>query len=182
MIPRPIRAKRMGPVETPLPRHQHRGDAGLDLHAAIRPGIRCRWPNGERVNDDGFLTRWLVRGGELVWPAEPADVLRLLPGASALIPCGWAFEIPEGYEGQVRGRSGLTEERLIVHLGTVDAGFRGEVCIHVENRSGVVQAIRTGDRIAQLVIAPVEVCAPVEVAELETSDRGESGFGSTGRA
>ncbi|PEE40818.1 deoxyuridine 5'-triphosphate nucleotidohydrolase [Bacillus pseudomycoides] len=103
------------------------------------------------------------------------------------MPTGLAFEIPPGYELQVRPRSGMTRDtKLRVILGTVDSGFRGEVGVIVDNNERVLGAnmqahvIERGTRIAQGVIAPVETAHFVEVDELSESQRGKNGFGSTG--
>ena len=104
-----------------------------------------------------------------------------------VVPTGLAFEIPPGYELQVRPRSGMTRDtKLRVILGTVDSGFRGEVGVIVDNNERVLGAnmqahvIERGTRIAQGVIAPVETAHFVEVDELSESQRGKNGFGSTG--
>ncbi|PEI90851.1 deoxyuridine 5'-triphosphate nucleotidohydrolase [Bacillus pseudomycoides] len=103
------------------------------------------------------------------------------------MPTGLAFEIPPGYELQVRPRSGMTRDtKLRVILGTVDSGFRGEVGVIVDNNERVLGAnmqahvIERGTRIAQGVIAPVETAHFVEVDELSENQRGKNGFGSTG--
>lgn len=105
----------------------------------------------------------------------------LQPGSSVLIGSGVAFEIPEGYEGQVRGRSSYAKLGVIAHVGTIDSGYRGEVkvCLHNLGKTAVV--IRPGNRVGQLVIAPVARAEIVEVDALSESERGEGGFGSTGR-
>ena len=102
-------------------------------------------------------------------------------GESALIPAGIAVEIPPGYEGQVRPRSSITRRCLILPTGTIDADYRGEIAIVLINAGREVQHISRGDRIAQLVIAPVARCPVVEVEELGDTERGAGGLGSTGR-
>ncbi len=108
----------------------------------------------------------------------------LAPGERRLVPTGLSLEIPAGHEGQVRPRSGLAARHgigLVNAPGTIDSDYRGEVMVILVNHGqGPFQA-RRGDRIAQLVIAPV-VQAEVRLAEeLAASDRGQGGFGSTGR-
>lgn len=110
--------------------------------------------------------------------------LRLLPGKVAPVPTGIQIEIPPGYEGQVRGRSGLAL-RHAVGLpnapGTIDADYRGEVTVLLVNWGTEPYVVRRGDRIAQLVIAPV-TRADLEVVEsLSETTRGGGGFGHTGR-
>jgi dUTP pyrophosphatase len=110
--------------------------------------------------------------------------LEIAPMARAAVPTGIAMEIPPGFEGQVRPRSGraLEEGLTIVNSpGTIDADYRGEIKVLLVNLGNAPITIRRGDRIAQLVIAPVARAALVEVAELEPSSRGGGGFGHTGR-
>jgi len=111
------------------------------------------------------------------------DDLVLQPGARAAVPTGLCAEIPLGYEMQVRARSGLAlrEGLGIVNApGTIDADYRGEIKIILINHGADAVRIRRGDRIAQLVLAPVVRAAFEECAELAASERGEGGFGSTG--
>ncbi len=103
----------------------------------------------------------------------------------AAIPTGFAVEIPVGFEGQVRPRSGLALQHGITCLnapGTIDADYRGEVKVILANVSNEPFTLNPGDRIAQLVIAPVAQAQLVEVSELSSTQRGAGGFGSTGRA
>jgi len=99
------------------------------------------------------------------------------------IPTGIYMELPEGYECQIRSRSGLAAKEGIQVLnspGTIDSGYRGEVKVILKNNAYAPYKIKKGDRIAQMVFAPVTNVAPVEVEELSASDRGEGGLGSTG--
>ncbi|MHB8461524.1 MAG: dUTP diphosphatase [Vulcanimicrobiaceae bacterium] len=109
--------------------------------------------------------------------------LTLLPGARALVPTGFSMALPEGFEGQVRPRSGLALKYGITCLnspGTIDADYRGPIGVILANFGTEPFVIRRGDRIAQLVIAPV-ARAHFEVhAELVETTRGSGGFGSTG--
>jgi dUTP pyrophosphatase len=110
--------------------------------------------------------------------------LRLAPGERAAVPTGVAIEIPPGFEGQVRPRSGLARQHgvtLVNSPGTVDADYRGEICVLLINLGEAAVEIRRGDRIAQLVIAPVARVVCVEVPALADSERGSGGFGHTGR-
>jgi len=104
------------------------------------------------------------------------------PGGTEKISTGIAIEIPEGHEATVRPRSGLSLKGHTAILGTVDAGYRGEVGVIVANIGREPWRISPGDRIAQLVIAPVARCRIVEVEALSETERGGSGFGSTGVA
>jgi dUTP pyrophosphatase len=105
----------------------------------------------------------------------------LWAGHRVLIGCGFAFEIPAGFEGQVRPRSGLASKGIIATLGTIDAGYRGEVLVQIENRSNEMYVFDAGDRIAQLVIAPIAEAMLEEVEELNASTRGTGALGSSGR-
>jgi len=116
--------------------------------------------------------------------AELKESLEIVPMARAAVPTGIAMEIPPGFEGQVRPRSGRALEEgltLVNSPGTVDADYRGEIKVLLVNLGNAPITIRPGDRIAQLVIAPVVRAEFVEVAELEPSSRGGGGFGHTGR-
>ena len=106
------------------------------------------------------------------------------PGERAMVPTGVAVAIPEGYAGLVLPRSGLASRHgltLANSPGLIDAGYRGEVtCAVVNLDRGDPVKIARGDRIAQLVIVPIQAVEPIQVAELPPSERGEGGFGSTG--
>lgn len=100
-----------------------------------------------------------------------------------LIPTGLFVQIPEGYEGQVRARSGLAIKHgigLVNSIGTIDSDYRGELKIPMINFGNESFTINNGDRIAQLVIASYERVTPIVVSELDETDRGEGGFGHTG--
>ena len=111
------------------------------------------------------------------------ETMTLSPGERLIIPTGIAMAIPDGYEGQVRPRSGLAIRQGITMLnspGTIDADYRGEVGVIAINHGSEDVTFRHGDRIAQLIIAPV-IRAELEiVATLEETDRGAGGFGHTG--
>ena len=112
-----------------------------------------------------------------------AEELTLAPGARHAVATGFAIAIPEGFEVQVRPRSGLALKHGITCLntpGTIDADYRGEVKVILANLGSEPFAIARGDRIAQLVPAPVQRATFEEVAELDETARGAGGFGSTG--
>ncbi len=116
--------------------------------------------------------------------ADLRDPLEIGPGERALVPTGIRLAIPAGYEGQVRPRSGLALHHGITVAnapGTIDADYRGDVGVILLNTSREPFTVRPGDRIAQLVIAPVTRAEFLAVPELESSVRGDGGFGSTGR-
>lgn len=109
------------------------------------------------------------------------DVL-IEPGGRHPVATGFALAIPDGYEVQVRSRSGLAVRHGITCLtGTIDSDYRGEVMVVLANLGAEPFAVRRGERIAQLVPAPVQRAAFCEVADLGETARGERGFGSTGR-
>ena len=115
--------------------------------------------------------------------AAVREQLTLLPGARALVPTGFSIALPPGYEAQVRPRSGLAIRAGVTCLnapGTIDADYRGEVRVVLANFGNEPFVIRRGDRIAQIVVAPVARAAFDLVDELPPTERGEGGFGSTG--
>ena len=144
-----------------LPKYAHEGDAGMDVFALKDATLECFVPT--------------------------------------LIRTGIAAEIPDGYEIQVRSRSGLALKGVCVWNapGTVDSKYRGEICVilmYINNSEKLIKEkdgyrlewqrkyeVKAGDKIAQLVLAPVTFAEPYEVQELSETDRGAGGFGSTGR-
>jgi dUTP pyrophosphatase len=135
----------------PLPAYRTEGAAGADLCASLPPEQR-------------------------------AEGLTLTPGELVAVPTGLRLAIPEGFEGQVRARSGLARRGLLLPNapGTVDADFRGEVLVLLLNAGRETVTIRHGDRIAQLVVAPVVRASFAVVEALDDTARGAGGFGSTG--
>jgi len=117
--------------------------------------------------------------------AVPTDApLILSPGQHALVPTGLAIALPEGFEAQVRPRSGLAAKHGVTVLnapGTVDADYRGEVSVILINHGSAPFTIARGERIAQMVIAQVANAELVPVVSLAPTGRGGGGFGSTGR-
>lgn len=178
----------------------------------------------KRLSEDAVIPQY-AREGDAGFDLVAVEDVIIEPGETALVPTGLAFELPQGYEMQVRPRSGLTlKTKLRVQLGTIDSGYRGEVGVIVDNiasrgnfpyASAVINyelidgttkevpkhtredkwhgdyveydkvprktyIIRKGDRIAQAVIKPVEQATFIEVDTLSETDRGDSGFGSSG--
>ena len=112
------------------------------------------------------------------------ESVEVLPGHRVLLPTGLRFEIPMGWEGQVRPRSGLAIRNGVTVLnspGTIDSDYRGEVKIILVNLGQEPFRIEHGDRIAQLVFAPCQQVELVQVEELTSSERGQGGFGHTGK-
>ena len=138
-----------------------------------------------RVLDPGLPLPRYASAGDAGLDLLAAEDASLEPGERAAIPTGIAVAIPEGHAGFVHARSGraLKEGLALVNApGLIDSGYRGEIKVIVVNldpRSPI--DIRRGDKIAQLVVQPVATVDPVIVDELPPSDRGEGGFGSTGR-
>jgi len=117
--------------------------------------------------------------------AVPDDAPVVLePGKYAMVPTGLSIALPEGFEVQVRPRSGLAAKHGVTVLnspGTIDADYRGEVAVLLINHGSAPFAVRRGERIAQMVIAPVAQAQLVPVTALSPTERGAGGFGSTGR-
>ncbi len=116
--------------------------------------------------------------------AAIADSLTLPPGDRALVPAGIQLEIPDGYEAQVRPRSGLALRHGVTVLnspGTIDSDYRGEVGVILVNLGARPFTLRRGERMAQLVVQRVERVEWQEAGDLAGSERGEGGFGSSGR-
>jgi dUTP pyrophosphatase len=139
-------------------------------------------PHGEGLELPAYATEGSA--GSDLRAAIEAD-LTITPGGRALVPTGVAVAIPAGYEGQVRMRSGLAHDKGLALLnapGTVDSDYRGELRIIVANLGTEPVTIHRGDRIAQLVFAPVVQARFERVAELQPSTRNTGGFGSTGKS
>ena len=122
-------------------------------------------------------------GADLMAALAPDDELILPPGKYAMVPTGLAIALPAGYEAQVRPRSGLAAKHGVTVLnspGTIDCDYRGEIKVILINHGDQEFIILHGDRIAQLVIAPVTQAIFTVRTELQSSERGAGGFGSTG--
>jgi len=147
-----------------------------------------------------FVDEAAARGDEaaraLLWPKRQtaqaagldlvaAQPVTLAPGARALVPTGITLALPPGFEGQVRPRSGLALKHGVTCLnspGTIDADYRGEVKVLLINLGEAPVQLGRGDRVAQLVIAPVAMATLEPVMTLDDTARGDGGFGSTGSA
>ena len=126
----------------------------------------------------------LSAGADLCAALEADAPVVLRPGARALIPCGFAMALPAGYEAQVRPRSGLAAKHGVTVLnspGTIDADYRGEVKVILVNLGQEDFTVTRGERVAQMVVAPVVQPAFAVVERLDETQRGSGGFGSTGR-
>ena len=141
-----------------------------------------RLPHGEGLPLPSYQSTHAA-GLDVVAAVPEAAPVELEPGARALIPTGFALEIPVGYEAQVRPRSGLALKHGVTLLntpGTIDADYRGELMVILINHGSEPFLIRRGDRIAQLAIAPIAQVEVVAVDVLGATGRGQGGFGSTG--
>ncbi len=126
----------------------------------------------------------LAAGLDLAACLPEGEVITLAPGAIARVPTGWAVAIPVGFEGQVRPRSGLASKHGVTVInapGTVDADYRGELQVALINLGRDPFVIEHATRIAQMIIAPVSRVEITVVESLDATERGEGGFGSTGR-
>ncbi|WP_370336142.1 dUTP diphosphatase [Parvularcula marina] len=144
----------------------------------------CRLPHGEDLPLPSYETAGAAGADLRAAIAEDQSPMPLPPGARAMVPTGLTMAIPEGYEVQVRPRSGLAAKFGITCLnspGTVDWDYRGELRVILYNSSNEEFLIERGMRIAQMIVAPVVQAGFEEVGELSETVRGTGGFGSTGQ-
>ena len=139
----------------------------------------------QKLRPGALVPRYMSAGAAGLDLASAADeAITIPPGGRVAVPTGLAFEIPQGFEGQVRPRSGLARKFGITlpnAPGTIDSDYRGEVMVLLANLGAEAYVVQPGDRVAQLVIAPVVTAELEEVESLEESKRGDGGFGHTGR-
>ena len=146
-----------------LPKYAHKGDAGFDLRATV-----------EEIKNDNYLFNAIKFS---------ATTIILNPGGRVLIPTGLYMAIPEGYELQIRPRSGLALKYGITVVntpGTIDAVYRGNIGVILKNDGTEPFIIEQGDRIAQGVLNKVEEANLIEVDSLDETDRSDSGYGKSG--
>ncbi len=139
-------------------------------------------PHGEGLPAPSYRSS-LAAGLDLSAAVEEDAALSLAPGGRALVPTGIALELPAGFEAQVRPRSGLAHRHGVTVLntpGTIDADYRGEIQVILINHGNEAFTIARGERIAQLVIAPVVAATLEQVENLSITERNTGGFGSTG--
>ena len=135
-----------------------------------------------RIHPDAALPSY-AHEGDAGMDVRSVEELELAPGARALVHTGLVMMLPPGWEAQVRPRSGLALKHGVTVLntpGTIDAGYRGEVCVILFNAGENVFPVRRGDRIAQMVIAKLPDVELKPADELNETDRSAGGFGSTG--
>ena len=136
----------------------------------------------KRLCPDAVLPAY-AHPGDAGMDIRSVDDLEIASGARALVHTGLVMVLPPGWEAQVRPRSGLALKHGVTVLntpGTIDAGYRGEVGVILANLGDAPFAVKKGDRIAQVVIAPVTTAAIEETDVVDDTDRGGGGFGSTG--
>ncbi len=144
-------------------------------------GLR-RLPHGEGLDLPRYETAGAA-GMDLRAAVGEGETLTLGPGERAAVPTGLVMVVPQGFEGQVRPRSGLALRHGVTCLnspGTIDSDYRGEVKVILANLGSEPFEVTRGMRIAQLVICPVQQVAMIETVELDETARGAGGFGSTG--
>jgi dUTP pyrophosphatase len=152
------------------------------LNAIVKVEIR-QLPHGEGLALPAYQSAHAA-GLDLLAAVPDGSPLILAPGAYALVPTGLIIALPPGYEAQVRPRSGLAAKHGVTVLnapGTVDADYRGEIGVLLINHGAKPFPIQRGERIAQMVIASVARAELVSAASLSATERGDGGFGSTGR-
>jgi dUTP pyrophosphatase len=176
VIPLPIKLLHH---DAQIPKYQTAGASGMDLHC-VHPV--SAW--GNVYAPDLSEPETLVPFWRMTACVEQITKIVLSPGDRVLFSTGISLSIPPGYEGQIRPRSGWALKDGITVLnspGTIDSDYKGEIKVLLINLGHESVEIKRGDRIAQLVIAPVIKAELVIVEELETSARGDSGFGSSGK-
>lgn len=155
----------------------------MNISANARPTLNLRrLPHGDGLELPAYETKGAA-GMDLRAAVPDSEPLVLSPGKRALVPTGLIMEIPQGFEGQIRPRSGLAFKNGITCLntpGTVDSDYRGEVKVLLINLGDEDFTITRGLRMAQMVIAPVTQMPVLEVMETSDTLRGAGGFGSTG--
>jgi dUTP pyrophosphatase len=155
----------------------------MTIHTDTRPTLDIiRLANGQDLDLPSYESKGAA-GMDLRAAVDGAMPMTLEPGKRALVPTGFIFEIPEGFEGQVRPRSGLAFKHGLTCLntpGTIDSDYRGEVKVLLINLGDEPFAITRGMRIAQMVIAPAIQVHISEISEASVTTRGAGGFGSTG--
>ena len=152
------------------------------MNAVVKIEIR-QLPHGEGLALPAYQSAHAA-GLDLLAAVPDGSPLILAPGTHALVPTGLTIALPPGYEAQVRPRSGLAAKHGVTVLnapGTVDADYRGEIGVLLINHGAKPFPIQRGERIAQMVIASVVRVELVAAASLSVTERGEGGFGSTGR-
>ena len=201
-----LKIKKLHP-DAHVPTRAHDTDAGMDLYALPieytdeeKEGWKCAIKDSMHSIDQGKINE-VAKRHEV--EAESVNINSVLnhisdadwdeyffnkkitiqPHTTVMIPTGIAIAVPTGYMGCIYARSGLASKKSLAPIncvGIIDSGFRGEVKVALHNHGDDLEILDVGDRIAQLVIQPISLCTPVEVEELDETDRGVGGFGSSG--
>lgn len=146
----------------------------------IRKGTKMDMIKFKPLNQFATLPSY-KHEGDAGMDVASVECVIIPPHGRAKIPTGLACEMPQGYEMQVRPRSGLSSRGIVAMFGTVDNGYRGEIGVTVMNFTDEPYVIGVGDRIAQLVVAPITRLRPSWGKVSSDTERGEGGFGSTGK-
>ncbi|MGN7294592.1 dUTP diphosphatase [Rhizobium sp. SAFR-030] len=155
----------------------------MNMHASSTPRLSViRLPHADGLDLPSYETAGAA-GMDLKAALGDGEAMTLEPGKRALVPTGFIFEIPHGFEAQIRPRSGLAFKHGITCLntpGTIDSDYRGEVKVLLVNLGDEDFEISRGMRIAQMVVAPVTQVQVIETRQVSDTERGAGGFGSTG--
>lgn len=142
------------------------------------------YPENEIVDNKMVASTWqFAHQGDACADIYAARLTILDVGEVKVIPTGVKLEIPEGYEAVIRPRSGMTKRGMFTQIGTIDSNYKGELGVSLYNATDAKQIIKRGERIGQIAIRKTEVVEFVEMEESEMTDseRGENGFGSSGK-
>ena len=199
-----LKIKKLHP-DAHVPTRAHDTDAGMDLYAlpveytdeekkAYKSVVDQNVTyakffdlfGGTGIFGDTFLSEEHIAGKltDSEWDDYFKSKIVIMPHETKMISTGIAIAVPTGYMGCIYARSGLASKKSLAPancVGIVDSDYRGEVKVALHNYSDKNQIIDVGERIAQLVIQPISLCTPVEVEELDETERGPAGFGSTGK-
>ncbi len=184
-----LKIKKLHP-DAHVPTRAHDTDAGMDLYALPveytdekKGDIKNRLAAKAMLQSAAAFDRlWAATDSD--WEQAFAKGIFISPHETVMVSTGIAIAVPTGYMGCIYARSGLASKHGLAPancVGIVDSDYRGEVKVALHNYSDKNQIIDVGERIAQLVIQPISLCAPVEVEELDETERGSAGFGSTGK-
>ncbi|HFB2047927.1 MAG TPA: Deoxyuridine 5'-triphosphate nucleotidohydrolase [Hyphomicrobiaceae bacterium MAG_BT-2024] len=148
-----------------------------------QPILKIKWLDHGKGMDLPRYQTTSAAGLDLFAALGPHEVVALKPSERTLIPTGLSIELPNGFEAQIRPRSGLALRYGVTVLnspGTVDSDYRGEIKIVLVNLGDQIFKVKRGQRVAQLIVAPIVAMATEVVTELSVTSRGTNGFGSTG--
>lgn len=184
-----LKIKKLHP-DAHIPTRAHDTDAGMDLYALPveytdekKSDIKNKLAAKALLQSAAVFDRlWAATDSD--WEQAFAKGIFIFPHETVMVPTGIAIAVPTGYMGCIYARSGLASKHGLAPancVGIVDSDYRGEVKVALHNYSNELYVVDVGERIAQLVIQPISLCTPVEVEELDETDRGVGGFGSSGQ-